>query len=524
MTESGKTSENHALSLNAEKTWREAFLAYTKPQVLVMLFLGFSAGLPFLLVFSTLTFWLAEVNIEKATIGYFAWVGITYSIKVFWAPIVDRVPLPMLTLAMGKRRSWMLLAQIGIATGLIGMALTDPSQSIEQVAFFALLVAFSSATQDITVDAYRIEALQVEYQGAMSATYQLGYRLAMIVAGAGALYLAEFWTWQAAYFVMAACMSIGIATVLLINEPEHSEISVVELKTESKRTQVMWNFLGISVVLSLIGLYGWSQSTAVLLQGVFIGLIVLAGWLAALAYLARQNQAPEMVGWFDQAVIQPLLDFFTRFGWVAVFILVFVSVFRLSDISMGAMANPLYYELGYSKLDVANVAKLYGVIMSMVGAFAGGLLVVRYGLSRLLVTGAILVAATNLVFAWLATTNATVANLMVAISADNFSAGLAGSVFIAYLSSLVSQKYTATQYALFSSLFTLPGKFIAGFSGVVVENFTAANGGNELIGFYYFFFYVAALGVPAIAMAWFMSSNRQLRTSLERGQAAAVAA
>lgn len=523
MADSGNTTENHAVTLNTEKTWREAFLAYTKPQVVVMLFLGFSAGLPFLLVFSTLTFWLAEVNIEKATIGYFAWVGITYSIKVFWAPIVDRIPLPVLTAAMGKRRSWMLLAQIGIAAGLIGMALTDPTQGVEQIAFFALMVAFSSATQDITVDAYRIEALQVEYQGAMSATYQLGYRLAMIVAGAGALYLAEFWTWQAAYFVMAACMFVGIATVLLIKEPHHQEIAIVELQTESKRQQVMWNFLAIGGVLGLVGLYGWSQSTAVLLQGVFVGLIALAGWLAALAYLARRNQAPEMVGWFDQAVIQPLLDFFTRFGWVAVFILVFVSVFRLSDISMGAMANPLYYELGYSKLDVANVAKLYGVVMSMIGAFAGGLLVVRYGLSKLLITGAVLVAATNLVFAWLATTNATVANLMIAISADNFSAGIAGSVFIAYLSSLVSQKYTATQYALFSSLFTLPGKFIAGFSGVVVENFTVSNGGDELLGFYYFFFYVAALGIPAILMAWYMSSNRNLRSLMERGQAAAAA-
>ena len=524
MTATSDEPQQEAGSLAPKMGWLEALAVYLKPQVITMLFLGFAAGLPFLLVFTTLTLWLAELDIKKATIGYFAWVGITYSIKVFWAPIVDRVPLPALTAAMGKRRSWMLLAQAGIAAGLIGMALTNPAESIEQMAFFALLVAFSSATQDITIDAYRIEAAQIEYQGAMSATYQLGYRIAMIVAGAGALYFAQFWSWPVAYMIMAACVLVGVLTVLSIREPEHRPIERVVLESETKRRQVMWNFIGIAGVLAAIGFYGWSQSTNILLQSVFTGLMILAAGLVLLAYLARQNQAAELVGWFDQAVIEPLLDFFKRFGWVAIVILVFVSIYRLSDISMGAMANPLYYELGYTKIEIANVAKLYGVVLSMIGAFVGGILVVRYGLSWPLILGAALVSATNLVFAWLATTNAEIAHLMLAISADNFSAGVAGSVFIAFLSSLVSQKYTATQYALFSSLFTLPGKFIAGLSGNVVEFFTATSAGDELRGFYYFFFYVAALGIPAVLLAWFMTANRTLRTSIASGQRAAAAA
>ncbi len=523
MTATGDQQQVASNVTEPKMSWLEAFMVYLKPQVITMLFLGFAAGLPFLLVFTTLTLWLAELDIKKATIGYFAWVGITYSIKVFWAPIVDRVPLPGLTASMGKRRSWMLLAQAGIAGGLIGMSLTDPSQSIEQMAFFALLVAFSSATQDITIDAYRIEAAQIEYQGAMSATYQLGYRIAMIVAGAGALYFAEFWSWPIAYMIMAACVLIGVITVLLISEPEHRPIERVSLESEAKREQVMWNFIVIAGVLAAIGLYGWNQSSNILLESVFIGLMLLSAGLLGLAYLARQNQAAELVGWFDQAVITPLLDFFKRFGWVAAVILIFVSIYRLSDISMGAMANPLYNELGYTKIEIANVAKLYGVVLSMIGAFVGGILVVRYGLSWPLILGAALVSATNLVFAWLATTNAEIAHLMLAISADNFSAGVAGSVFIAFLSSLVSQKYTATQYALFSSLFTLPGKFVAGLSGNVVEYFTAFSGGDELRGFFFFFFYVAALGIPAVVLAWFMTANRRLKTAIENGQKSAAA-
>jgi len=473
------------------RSWAEAVQAYSHPRVLVMLFLGFAAGLPFLLVFSTLTFWLAELDIQKATIGYFSWIGITYSIKVFWAPIVDRVPLPGLTDVMGKRRSWMIVAQIGIAAGLIGMALTDPSANIEQVAFFALLVAFSSATQDITIDAYRIEAVELDLQGAMAATYQFGYRVALIVAGAGTLYLAELWSWPMAYFAMAACMGVGIVTVLLIAEPDHELKPIVKLNDQSVAMTVAKNFMLIAVLLAGVGGLGITSSSTIALQSVFGLLIFLAIALVYLSVLARTSRAQTIVGWFNESVIEPFMEFFTRFGLMTLVILLFVAAYRLSDISMGSMANVLYADLGYEKVEVANVAKFYGVIVTMLGTFAGGLLVARYGVSRTLVLGAVLVSAANLAFAWLATQDAEIRNLMVAISADNFSGGLAGTVFIAYLSGLVNKAYSATQYALFSSLFTLPGKIIAGFSGVIVEN----------MGFVGFFIYVAALGVPAILLA-----------------------
>ena len=303
----------------------------------------------------------------------------------------------------------------------------------------------------------------------MAATYQFGYRVAMIVAGAGALYLAEIWSWPFAYVCMAAAMAVGVLTVLIIREPEHQTLPIVHLDDVDIRRKVAMNFVFIALLLAGIGAIGVSWSGHYLLKGVFAGLLILAALLVALSGSARSGSAPALVGWFYSSVIQPFMDFFKRFGLMAIVILVFVGVFRLSDISMGSMANVLYVDLGYSKTDIANVAKLYGVIMSMIGAFIGGLLVARYGIAKPLILGAILVSLTNLVFAWLATQSAEIQNLMAAISADNFSAGLAGSVFIAYLSSLVNQAYTATQYALFSSLFTLPGKIIAGFSGVVVE-------------------------------------------------------
>ena len=489
--------------------WAQAISVYFRPQVLTMLFLGFAAGLPFLLVFSTLTFWLAELDIQKATIGYFSWIGITYSIKVFWAPVVDRVSLPKLTNALGKRRSWMLLAQFGIGVGLVGMAVTDPAADIEQVAFFALVVAFFSATQDITIDAYRIEAADIQYQGAMAATYQLGYRIAMIVAGAGALYLAEFWTWPVAYMVMAACVLIGFVTVLVVKEPDHADIPIVQLNDTAIQQQVSRNFVAIGLLIMVMATIGVFWSSHYLLRSVFAVLIVLSLFLLGVSVSARNGRAPTLVGWFYTSVIQPFIDFFTRFGVMAIVILVFVGVFRLSDISMGSMANVLYVDLGYTKTEIANVAKVYGVILSMLGAFFGGVLVARYGVSRPLVLAALLVSLTNLVFAWLATVDTEIQNLMAAISADNFSAGLAGSIFIAYLSSLVNKAYTATQYALFSSLFTLPGKIVAGFSGVIVESY----------GFVLFFIYVALLGLPAIMLALFFAKSTSFQDIVERGNA-----
>ena len=423
-------------------TWRETLLIYTNPRVIAMTFLGFSGGLPFLLVFSTLTAWLTEGNVSRSTIGFFAWIGITYSTKVLWAPVVDSIRVPFLTNILGQRRSWMLIGQIGIASGLVLMSLIGPSDLLT-LSFCAFLVAFSSATQDVAIDAFRIESAKPEHQGAMSAAYVFGYRLALLVAGAGALYLAEYFSWTITYIVMASLMLVGVVTVLLVVEPDRqADLFPLEL--------------------SAIGLRRW----------------------------------------FAGAVVGPFVDFFSRNGKVAFIILLFISVFRLSDIAMGIMANPFYLDMGYSKTEIANVAKVFGFFMSIAGSVICGVLIVKWGLMRPLLIGAVAVALTNLLFASLSVLEPNVSYLAIVISADNISGGFAATAFIAYLSSLTNRAYTATQYALFSSLMTLPGKFISGFSGLVVDNF----------GYFEFFFVAAILGIPAILLVVWLS--RYERTQL----------
>lgn len=427
--------------------WLKSARIYAHPRVLGIAFLGFSAGLPFLLVFSTLSAWLVDYGISRSTIGLFSWIGITYSIKVFWAPVVDRVRLPILGRWLGQRRSWMLLAQTGIAAGLIGMAYTDPGANLTAVALCGLLVAFASATQDITIDAYRIEAVEEERQAAMAASYVFGYRLALLLAGAGALYIAEFASWQIAYISMACAVSIGVVTTLVIAEPK------AYLAT----------------------------ATAALEEKVLAFSLRRAHWPDGL------RRAGE---WFVRAVVCPFVDFFDRNGWFAFLLLGVIGLYRISDITMGVMANPFYLDLGFSKSEIASIVKVFGFAMTLTGSAVGGVVVVRFGLERILLVGAILVALTNVLFAVMASLPPDKLLLMIVISADNFSGGLANVVFIAFLSSLTNKAYTATQYALFSSIMTLPGKFIGGFSGVVVDSF----------GYPSFFAYAAALGIPAIVL------------------------
>ena len=442
--------------------WRSALAVYSRPRVITMSFLGFSAGLPFLLVFSTLSAWLRDSGLALSTIGFFSWIGITYSIKVFWAPVVDRAPIFILTDRMGKRRSWMLSAQLLIALGLAGMALSDPQSQLQQLALFALLVAFGSATQDITIDAYRIEAVDKFLQGAMAASYVFGYRVALLVAGAGAFYIAAAQTWQYAYFSMACLMGIGMITTLIIAEPTHpASESAEQLETELARK------LGLE---------------------------------------KDGDRIARLAAWFAGAVISPFVEFFKRNGLLALLILLLISTFRLSDITMGVMANPFYLDLGFSKIEIANVTKVFGFFMTILGAGLGGIFVLRYGIYKPLLLGAILVPITNLFFAWLAVSEPDLVNLAIVISVDNLSGGFATSAFIAYLSSLTNTTYTATQYALFSSLMTLPAKIIGGFSGIVVE----------AAGYAYFFLYAGLLGAPALLLIIYLMKN-STDDAVERG-------
>jgi len=441
-------------------SWRSAFAIYFQPRVLSMVLLGFSAGLPFLLVFSTLSAWLRDAGVARSVIGFFSWVGVTYSIKVFWAPVIDRLPLPGLTRLLGKRRSWMLLAQIGIAAGLLAMGRVDTRTSLQLLAVCAVWVAFCSATQDIVVDAYRIEAVDPEYQGAMAATYVFGYRIALLVAGAGAFYIADYSSWEQAYTVMALLMSIGITATLLINEPEH-KITVATRKLEDHLESAL-------------------------------GVGRLRGFWRKLA------------GGFSDAVIGPFIEFFKRNGKLGILILALIAVYKLSDITMGVMANPFYLDLGFSKKEIADVSKIFGFFMTIFGSVLGGVLVVRFGIMKPLLLGACMVALTNLLFAVLAQSEPDLMLLAGVISADNLSGGIATAVFIAYLSSLTNSAYTATQYALFSSLMTLPAKILGGFSGIVVDDF----------GYQWFFIYASALGLPAILLViWLIGCQLRNRDS-----------
>lgn len=442
------------------RSWGEALRIYLHPRVASMLFLGFAAGLPYLLVFTTLTAWLTEAGASRANIGFFSWIGITYSIKILWAPIVDRLQLPMLGRLLGRRRSWILLAQLMIAAGLAGMALTDPTQDLGRLAFFALLVAFGSASQDVAIDAWRIEAASVERQAAMSAVYVFAYRLALLVAGAGALYLVAWTTWPGVYLVMALLMGVGMLTVLLSSEPT---------------TTPRGDALALRPVQD---------------------------------YVARNQHLPpflrESMAWLIAAVAFPVGDFFQRYGRQAVLLLLVVGTFRITDISMGAMAMPFYLDLGFTREEIANISGIWGIGMTIVGGMAGGLLVPRFGLLPMLFVGALLAAATNLLFSLMALVGNEIWMLMITISADNLCGGLAMAVLIAWMSSLVNTAYTATQYALFSSLMTLPGKFIGGFSGLVVEAH----------GYFWFFIYVTALGLPAMVLiGWLLRQEPALAST-----------
>jgi len=424
---------------DASGGWLNALRVYRHPRVAAMLFLGFSAGLPFLLVAGTLTLSLATAEIGMAEIGMFAWVGIAYSVKFLWAPLVDRLPLPVLTAALGRRRSWMLLSQLVVIAGLLGVAAVDPTKDLAGIAWFAVLAAFGSATQDIAVDAYRIEAVELRRQGAMAAAYQAGYRVAILAAGAGALVIAEWLDWETAYQAMAALMTVGLVTVLCIDEPEVNE-------------------QGEQKLLSASGL----------------------------------------ASWFAAAVIGPFAEFFRRNGRNALLLLAFIGCYRITDMVLGVMANPFYYDIGFTLTQIAAVTKVFGIVVSLTGAALGGVAVARYGLNGPLVVGAVILAVTNLFFAAMALAGPKLWLLFVTIGADNLAAGFTGTIFIAYLSGLTNVAYTATQYALFSSLMTLPGKLLSGFSGQIVE----------ATDWFSFFVYASAMGLPAVFLAIAVTRRR----------------
>ena len=410
---------NRALSEYSEK----GLGIYTSSESIRMVFLGFSAGLPHPLLFATLPLWLASAEVSISEITMFGWVGIIYAIKFLWAPMLDRLRLPGLTSLIGQRRSWMLLTQAIILVGLIYMSFLQPESDLIFLAYMSIIVAFASASQDVAIDAYRIEIAESKFQAVLGASYQLGYRISALTSGAGALYLASFYDWKLTYQIMSMFMLVGIMTVIMI--PESTKP------------------------------------------------------------FEKNNNS----GWLKKTLIEPFAEFFKRNGYWSLFLLMFIAIYRVSDLIIGIAANPFYADLGFNLSEIATVTKVFGFTITIIGAFIGGLTVARFGISKLLIISSILLTVTNLFFLFLNNAGPSLPALVLTISADNFALGFSGTVFIAFLSSLTSRYFTASQYALFTSVMFLPGITLSGFSGQIIES----SGWSTL------FIYSALLGIPSIA-------------------------
>lgn len=503
-----------------ETTWVETMEMFLKKEVLTMLFLGFSAGIPILLIFSSLSLWLGEAGVSRSTVTYFSWAALGYSFKFIWAPLVDRLPIPMLTSSLGRRRGWLLFSQLLVISAIVWMGSIDPSLSDTHLTIMALAVVmlgFSSATQDSVIDAYRIEIINIDLQSLMASTYIAGYRIGMIVAGAGALVLAQsfgstnleynYSAWQLTYYSMASVMLVGVVTTLIIAEPPTSQSAY-----QGFSSQQYLRFLLLFVIAILVFVICFN-GLSMLVEGVkatlteFLKNKVLAGSLIELIRLsvcfAAAGLSLKIVSktaiyeaeLVDVAFVQPIMDFFNRYGAKsAILILVFVGFYRISDIVLGVIANVFYQDMGFSKIEIAGASKTFGLGMTILGGFLGGVLSAKFGVMRILIVGAVSTMVTNLLFVLLAQAGYNLTYLYLVISADNLTGGLASTAFIAYLASLTNVSFTASQYAIFSSLMTLIPKTIGGYSGTIASN----------IGYENFFYVASALGLPVLVILYYV--------------------
>jgi len=459
-------------------------------RVIVLLLFGFSAGLPILLIFSTLSLWLSEAGSSRSTVTFFSWAALGYSFKFIWAPLVDKLPLPALSRTMGRRRSWLLLSQLAVIAAICWMALTDPVQGISAMALAAVMLGFSSATQDIVIDAYRIECADEDMQALLSSVYIAGYRIGMIVAGAGGLFLAEelgstgdhylYSAWRNTYLIMAAVMGVGVLTTLFCREPDQPTVAS-DAYPHSGSEYLRLLCLFVVSVLALIVIYRVFPVPAIakdsvhshLLSFVYstFRLICAIGVALAVAYAIATSGfiTRDML---RDTYISPVMDFFRRYGRFAIWVLLLVGFYRVSDIVMGVVANIFYADMGYSKKEIASVTKVFGLLMTIAGSFIGGALAVRYGVKRVLLLGAILAALTNLLFMAIAGMQADLRILTFVIAADNLSAGL----------------------AVASSVMTFFPKVLGGYSGSIVDG----------IGYQQFFLLTACMGIPVIALVLYI--------------------
>ncbi|WP_462271022.1 AmpG family muropeptide MFS transporter [Desulfobacter sp.] len=508
------------------KTW-ESVKNFAHPRVVTMLFFGFSAGLPILLIFSSLSLWLREAGGQRSAVTFFSWAALGYSFKFIWAPLVDQMPIPVMSRGLGRRRAWILLAQIGIVASIFAMSMIDPAKGQNYMLFMALAavgLGFSSATQDIAIDAYRIESAGESLQALMASMYIAGYRIGMLAAGAGALFLAQikgsspgaydYTAWRTAYQIMAGLMAIGMITVFVIEEPE-----VTARETNHVRTTDHARFFVLFLVFAaaFVGWFYFSSGIASTLKAQLIfvvknasaaGFIIetarLAGGLCAGLLAARVMVALKVANMqmIRSAYVEPVSDFFSRYGLsLAWLLLALIGLYRISDIVLGVISNVFYQDMGFSKIHIASIVKTFGLFMTIAGGFLGGTLSIQFGVMRILFAGALLSAVTNLLFVLMAWTGPVLPMLYLVISADNLAGGLAGAAFVAFLSSLTNVRFTAIQYAVFSSLMTLVPKLFSGYSGAMVDQ----------LGYPVFFTITAVMGIPVLVLILICGVRLQIK-------------
>ena len=477
------------------------FLFFFTEKPLKMLMLGFSSGLPILLVFSTLSVWLTKAGIERSTVTLFSWAGFAYAFKFLWSPLVDKVSIPLFS-NMGHRRSWLLVAQLLIIFSLILTSINDPKNNIIITAICITLVAFFSATQDIIIDAYRIESVSQKFQGSLSSMYIAGYRIGMLVGGAGSLWLASYWggesydydVWKKVYLTMSLLMLIGIAANLISSEPK-------KLRKFSKKTKLQFRFF-LSILISvLIFIFVYSNinnpfTGKNILSFLFTSLKLLFCFICSGLFIFLQIKLKfQNRSIIEESYYNPVKNFINKYGKFALFILLLISLYRMADVVMGVMANIFYLEKGYSISQIATYSKFFGVFATIAGGLLGGYFSMKFGTMITLFIGAAIASSSNLLFAWLATTEANIKYLISVITADNISSGFAGAAFVIYLSGLTSLKFTATQYALFSSIMLFLPKLIAGYSGSWVD----------IMGYQNYFIVTALLGIPVLFLIVYIS-------------------